>query len=72
MDWLRSFWTALNTPMNHENELLTWVGGLFSPRAQEVLELARREADCLNHGFGGTEYVLLNLSPSAKARQSPS
>ena len=33
----------------------------FTPRAQQVLQLARREADRFNHGYVGTEHVLLGL-----------
>jgi len=33
----------------------------FTPRAQQVLTLARKEADRLNHNFVGTEHVLLGL-----------
>ncbi len=33
----------------------------FTPRAQQVLALARKEADSLNHNFVGTEHVLLGL-----------
>src|SRR6202043_3466253 len=33
----------------------------FTPRAQQVLALARREADRLNHNFLGTEHLLLGL-----------
>jgi hypothetical protein len=33
----------------------------FTPRAQQVLALARQEADRLNHNFVGTEHVLLGL-----------
>lgn len=33
----------------------------FTPRAQEVLALARKEADRLNHNFVGTEHLLLGL-----------
>lgn len=33
----------------------------FTPRAQQVLALARKEADRLNHNFIGTEHVLLGL-----------
>lgn len=35
--------------------------GTFTPRAQQVLALARREADRLNHNFLGTEHLLLGL-----------
>jgi len=33
----------------------------FTPRAQQVLSLARKEAERLNHNFLGTEHVLLGL-----------
>src|SRR3974390_1814040 len=33
----------------------------FTPRAQQVLALARREADRFNHSFVGTEHLLLGL-----------
>ena len=33
----------------------------FTPRAQQVLALSRREADRFNHNFVGTEHLLLGL-----------
>ena len=33
----------------------------FTPRAQQVLALARKEADRLNHNYFGTEHLLLGL-----------
>ena len=33
----------------------------FTPRAQEVLKLSRKEADRFNHGYIGTEHLLLGL-----------
>ena len=33
----------------------------FTPRAQQVLQLARKEADRFNHGYVGTEHLLLGL-----------
>lgn len=33
----------------------------FTPRAQQVLALARREADRFNHNYIGTEHILLGL-----------
>src|ERR1035441_6871057 len=33
----------------------------FTPRAQQVLALARKEADHFNHNFVGTEHLLLGL-----------
>jgi ATP-dependent Clp protease ATP-binding subunit ClpA len=40
-----------------------WVEGVnnFTPRAQQVLTLAREEAARLNHNFVGTEHLLLGL-----------
>jgi len=34
----------------------------FTPRAQQVLQLARQEADRFNHGYIGTEHILLGLA----------
>src|SRR4051794_25251202 len=33
----------------------------FTPRAQQALALARKEADRFNHNFVGTEHMLLGL-----------
>ncbi len=33
----------------------------FTPRAQQVLQLARKEAERFNHGYVGTEHILLGL-----------
>src|SRR5207302_4440755 len=33
----------------------------FTPRSQQVLALARKEADRFNHNFVGTEHLLLGL-----------
>lgn len=33
----------------------------FTPRAQQVLQLAKRESDRFNHGYVGTEHILLGL-----------
>src|SRR6266481_2481568 len=33
----------------------------FTPRAQQTLALARKEAERLNHNFMGTEHLLLGL-----------
>lgn len=37
-----------------------WMGN-YTPRAQQVLALARKEADRYNHNFVGTEHLLLGL-----------
>jgi ATP-dependent Clp protease ATP-binding subunit ClpC len=33
----------------------------FTPRAKQVLALARKEAERFNHGYVGTEHLLLGL-----------
>src|SRR5882757_3699200 len=33
----------------------------FTPRAQQVLALARKEADRFNHNYVGTEHLLLGI-----------
>ena len=33
----------------------------LTPRAQQVLALARKEADRFNHNYVGTEHILLGL-----------
>jgi hypothetical protein len=50
VSWLKSFWKPSTTPVAN-----------FSPRAQQALALARREADRLNQNFVGTEHLLLGL-----------
>ena len=35
--------------------------GNFTPRAQRVIQLARKEADSFNHPYVGTEHLLLAL-----------
>ena len=57
MNRLKSFWEALNTPMP-QSELGP---ANFTPRAMQVLALARKESERLQHNFVGTEHVLLGL-----------
>jgi hypothetical protein len=75
MNWLKSFWKALNTPVTPTGRKLDsqvwhrthdrwpYSEGLnnFTPRAQKVLALARQEADLFHHNFVGTEHLLLGL-----------
>jgi ATP-dependent Clp protease ATP-binding subunit ClpC len=69
LNWFKRFWKALSQPA-----LLsaTTVGVFapapaeqamcnFTPRAQQVLALSRKEADRFNHNFVGTEHLLLGL-----------
>ena len=69
MNWLKRFWKTLNEPMPREISRLATVRTThvpevydnFTPRAQQVLALARKEADRFNHNFVGTEHLLLGL-----------
>ncbi len=72
MDWLKKVWKTLNEPASsHEpagsksrraleahNEATPYN---FTPRAQQVLSLARKEAASFNQNFVGTEHLLLGL-----------
>jgi hypothetical protein len=57
MNWFKKYRKALTQPMPRSEESLT----NFTPRAQQVLALARKEADRFNHNFLGTEHLLLGL-----------
>jgi len=57
----KSFWKTLTTPMPREGNDSFDAMNNFTPRAQQVLALARREADRFHHNFVGTEHVLLGL-----------
>jgi len=59
--WLKSFWKELNTSMPPESHESDETLANFTPRAQQVLALARREADRFRHNFVGTEHLLLGL-----------
>jgi ATP-dependent Clp protease ATP-binding subunit ClpA len=61
MNWFKSFWKALNTPMPRDEHESFEAMNSFTPRAQQVLALARKEADRFNHNFVGTEHLLLGL-----------
>jgi hypothetical protein len=60
MNWFKSFWKALTEAAVSESREGPAVNNL-TPRAQQVLALARKEADRFNHKFVGTEHVLLGL-----------
>src|SRR5258706_10583173 len=61
MNWFKSFWKALRMPMPREEHASPEPMRNFTPRAQQALALARREADRFNHNFVGTEHLLLGL-----------
>lgn len=54
MSWFKDFLKNFGAP--EEN-----FGSNFTPRAQQVLALARKEADRFNHNYLGTEHILLGL-----------
>lgn len=47
--------------MSHEGVRSSEPMNNFTPRAQQVLALARKEADRMHHNFVGTEHVLLGI-----------
>ena len=61
MNWLKSFWKALTVPSAAEGLSSLEPTSNFTPRAQQVLALARKEADRFHHNFVGTEHLLLGL-----------
>ena len=61
MSWFKSGWNGRGgTPAGGEQDSEE-IRGNFTPRAQQVLALARKEADRFHHNFVGTEHVLLGL-----------
>lgn len=62
MNWFKSFWKKLTglAPTGASPFLDESIVN-FTPRAQQVLALARFEATRLKHSFIGTEHVLLGL-----------
>src|SRR4051794_11405187 len=61
MGWFKSFLKGFTTPSVREGHSMDQPMSNFTPRALQVLALARREADQFNHHFVGTEHLLLGL-----------
>ncbi len=61
MNWFKSFWKALTTPLQQPRGDSPAESNIFTPRAQQVLILARKEAGRFNHNGVGTEHLLLGL-----------
>ncbi len=63
MNWFKSLWKRLTArpPGVPQESFGAEHIGTLTPRAQQVLMLARKEADKLNHNFVGTEHLLLGL-----------
>ena len=61
MSWLETFWKKPQAPPVPTIKPGTPSSYQFTPRAQQVLALSRKEAERLNHNFVGTEHLLLGL-----------
>jgi hypothetical protein len=61
MNWFKSRWKALTAAPAGGVPGFVEIENNFTPRAQQVLALARKEADRFHHNFVGTEHVLLGL-----------
>jgi ATP-dependent Clp protease ATP-binding subunit ClpC len=60
MNWFKSRWEGPgDTPAGEGRGVESH--GNFTPRAQQVLAFARKEADRFNHNFVGTEHLLLGV-----------
>jgi len=56
VNWFQSFWKSLTGAATDPTGIPN-----FTPRATQVLSLARKEADRLHHRHVGTEHLLLGL-----------
>jgi ATP-dependent Clp protease ATP-binding subunit ClpA len=61
LKWFKSFGKEPPTPPAAEQRESGETMSSFTPHAQQVLGLARKEAERLQHHFVGTEHVLLGL-----------
>jgi hypothetical protein len=61
MNRLKSLWKTLAAASAGEDQGFVETQCNFTPRAQQVLALARKEADRFHHNFVGTEHLLLGL-----------
>jgi len=61
MNRFKSLWRSLSAGPAAAGQAFTEMEHSFTPRAQQVLALARKEADRFQHNFVGTEHLLLGL-----------
>lgn len=61
VSWFPLFRKSMSNPRSGKNYGSYEPMNNFTPRAQQALALARKEADRLNHNFVGTEHLLLGL-----------
>lgn len=56
-EWAKKHLAKWKAQVAAQNEF----ANMFTPRAQQVFALARREAEKLNHNYVGTEHILLGI-----------
>jgi len=61
ISWYADCWTKPAKKATFSGRMSDEGMSNFTPRAQQVLALARKEADRFNHNFVGTEHLLLGL-----------
>ena len=61
MNRFKSLWKSLTAPSTSGVPGFAEMVHNLTPRAQQVLALARKEAKRFNHNFVGTEHLLLGL-----------
>jgi ClpA/ClpB-like protein len=61
MGWFKSFLNGITNPPASGWQPTIETDNNFTPRAQQVLALSRKEAINFNHNFVGTEHLLLGL-----------
>jgi hypothetical protein len=61
VSWFNRFRKSMSNPPGAKGNDSGEAMNNFTPRAQQTLALARREADRLNHNFVGTEHLLLGI-----------
>src|SRR5580765_6271307 len=61
MNWLKSFWKSLGTPVPQQSQETTDRMTNFTPHAQQVLALSHKEAERFRQHFVGTEHLLLGI-----------
>lgn len=61
MNWFKRIQRALTKPSQCPKPFMNESLNDYTPRSQQVLALARKEADRLHHNFVGAEHLLLGL-----------
>ena len=61
MNWFKRIRKAFTEPVPNLSPTVDEAMANFTPRAQQLLALSRKEADRFHHNFVGTEHLLLGL-----------